>query len=75
MLIFVNFDQKVYFKMLLSNICKKYKKLVIVLAALKLEPYIILGKFFISKYISTSNPTYLKMKKFYDINFLGVLIK
>ena len=72
MLIFIYFDQKVYFKISLSNICKKYKKLVILLAAVKLEPYIILGKFFISEYISTSTPTYLKMKKFHDINFLVV---
>ena len=72
MVIFVYFDQKVYFKMTLSYICKKYRKLVIVLAAIKLEPYIILGKFFISEYISTSTPTYLKLKKFHDINFLDV---
>ena len=58
--------------MTLSYICKKYRKLVIVLAAIKLEPYIILGKFFISEYISTSTPTYLKLKKFHDINFLDV---
>ena len=73
MLIFVYFDQKVYFKMPLSNICKKYRKLVILLAAVKLEMYIILGKFFISEYISTSTPTYLKMKKFHDISFWSVL--
>ena len=56
----------------LSNNCKKYRKLIILLAAVKLEPYIILEKFFISEYISTSTPTYLKMKKFHDINLLGV---
>ena len=72
MLIFVYFDQKVYFKMPLSNICKKYRKLVILLVAIKLEPYIILGKFFIFEHISTSTSTYLKMKKFHDINFLDV---
>ena len=74
MLIFVYFDQKFYFKMSLSIICKKYTKLVILLVAVKLEPYIILGKFFICEYISTSTPTYLKMKKFRDINFLDVQI-
>ena len=72
MLIFVYFDQKFYFKMPLSNISKKYRKLIILLAAVKLEPYIILGKFFICEYISTSTPTYLKMKKFHGINFLDV---
>ena len=46
MLIFVYYDQKVYLKMLLSNICQKYRKLVIPLAAVKLEPYIIVGNFF-----------------------------
>ena len=58
--------------MFLSNICKKYRKLRILLAVVKLEWYIILGKFFISEYISTSTPTYLKMKKIHDINFLGM---
>ena len=72
MLIFVYFDQKFCFKMSLSNICKKYTKLVILLAAVKLELYIILEKIFISEYISTSTPTYLKMKKFHGINFLDV---
>ena len=72
MFIFVYFDQKVYFKMPLSNIYKKYRKLVILLAAVKLEWYIILGKFFISKYVSISTPTYLKMKKFHATNSLGM---
>ena len=72
MLIFVYFDQKVYFKMPLSNICKKYRKLAILPAAVKLERYIISKKKFISELIYTSTPTYLKIKKFHDINFLGV---
>ena len=57
----------------LSKICKRYSKLAILsAAAIKLEWQIIWRKFFISEYISTSTPTYLKMKKFHDINFLGV---
>ena len=72
MLKIVYFDQKVYFKMPLSNIRKKYMKLAILLAAVKLEWYIILGKFLISEYISTSTPTYLKMNKYHDTNFLGM---
>ena len=58
MLIFVYFDHKVYFKMPLSNICKKYRKLVILPPALKLELYIILRNFLISDHIFTSTPTY-----------------
>ena len=50
----------------LSKICERYSKLAILsAAAIKLE-------WQISEYISTSTPTYLKMKKFHDINFLGV---
>ena len=52
MLIFVYFDEKVYFKMSLSNICKKHRKWSILPAAIKLEAYIILRKFFISECIS-----------------------
>lgn len=59
MFIFVYFDQKAYFKMPLSNICTSY---------------IISGKLLISKYISFSTSTYLKMKKSHDINFLGVFV-
>ena len=56
----------------LSNIRKKYMKLAIVLPAVKLEWYMTLGKFLISEYISTSTPTYLKMNKYHDTNFLGM---
>ena len=54
----------------LSNICEKYRKLVILPTAVKLESYIILRKFFVSKYIFISTPSYLKIKKIHDINFL-----
>ena len=50
-----------------SNICE-----INLPAAIRLKWNIILGKFFISEYISTSTPAYLKMKKFHDIRFLGV---
>ena len=46
----------------LSNICE-----INLPAAIRLKWNIILGKFFISEYISTSTPAYLKMKKFHDI--------
>ena len=72
MLIFVYFDQKVYFKMPSSNICKIHRKLIILLAAIKLELYIILEKFCISEHIFTSILTYLEIKKIHDINFLDV---
>ena len=56
----------------LTNICKKYRKLVILPGAVKLESYIILRKFFISEHIFISTPTYLKINKIHDINFLYV---
>ena len=59
MLIFVYFDGKVYFKMSLSNTCKKYRKWAILPAAVKLGADIILRKFFISEHISISTTTYL----------------
>ena len=72
MLIFVYSDQKVCFKMPRSNICKKYRKLVILLAVVKLELYIILIIFFVSEHIFTSTPTYLKIEKIHDSNFFDV---
>ena len=60
MFLIVYFDQKVYFKMPLSNICEKYRKLVILLVAIKLEWYIILRNFFISEHIFISTLIYLK---------------
>ena len=56
----------------LSNICEEYRKLVILPTAVKLESYIILRKFFVSKHIFISTPSYLKIKKIHDINFLDV---
>ena len=58
----------------LSNICEKYRKLVILLAAAKFEPYIFLRQFFISEHILIGTPTYLKIKIIHDINFLDVKI-
>ena len=36
----------------------------------KLEPYIILRKFFISEHIFICTPTYHKIEKIHEINFL-----
>ena len=51
----------------LSNICEKYRKLVILLAAAKFEPYIFLRQFFISEHILIGTPTYLKIKIIHDM--------
>ena len=56
----------------LSNICEKYRKLVILPATVKLESFIISRTFFVSKHIFISTPSYLKIKKIHDINFLDV---
>ena len=55
--------------MRLSNICEKYRKLVILPASIKLEPYIIFRKCFISEHIFICTPTY-KIEKIYEINSL-----